>query len=159
LYLIRISTLIVSSLSEFQLLKKIKFIISSFRRSTKLTALLKEIQLEDDIIPLRTIADVKTRWSSSYMLLKKYMVLHDYIQKILNNNKIDTDFFNLLIEEGFTIEKDDWYEITNEDIVILSQVVCVLQLFYNASKILEGNNYVTISRVSNFIWGIQRRFL
>lgn len=56
--------IITSSLKEFDLYKKIKIIVSLFKRSTKLSAILKNIQiLNNKENPLKVTQDVMTRWS------------------------------------------------------------------------------------------------
>jgi hypothetical protein len=56
-------------MGKFNILKKVKFIVSAFKRSTKLSGLLKQEQLDDKVkIPLRPTQDVKTRWSCKFYL-------------------------------------------------------------------------------------------
>jgi hypothetical protein len=61
--------IITFAMGKFNILKKVKFIVSAFKRSTKLSGLLKQEQLDDKVkIPLRPTQDVKTRWSCKFYL-------------------------------------------------------------------------------------------
>ncbi len=79
--------------------------------------------------------------------------MHKYLKKIYEDiNGFDKDFIELLKNEGYQIE--DNCDITEEDLIVIIQVNQILELFSTATKILEGSEYVTISRVINFNFGI-----
>lgn len=87
----------------------------------------KQQQVKD---PLKTIQDVVTRWSSTYKMISRLVVLKPYLQIMF--------LLNLLPAEK-KLSEHQW--------AIIETLTIILQPFANIQTFLEGSSYITSSWV------------
>ena len=93
--------------------------------------------------PKNILQDVKTRWWSTYRMLKRLRYLREAISHYVVDNQQDSDLVNLTPEE--------WR--------VCNQVEVTLQTMAFWQRILEGEKYVTGSLVPVAIFTIRQSFL
>ena len=93
--------------------------------------------------PKNILQDVKTRWWSTYRMLKRLRYLREAISHYVVDNQQDSDLVNLTPEE--------WR--------VCNQVEVTLQTMAFWQRILEGEKYVTGSLVPLAIFTIRQSFL
>ena len=123
-----------------QMITSIQAIVSSFRKSWKKTSNLELIQRSLNITaPLVLLPDVATRWSSKFIMIKRFLQLYPSLQ---NYNNIIGDNDSIVIPNA-------------DDCNVLSFVCNILENFYIAQISLEGENYVTISGVQGILKALE----
>jgi hypothetical protein len=123
-------------------------IVQYFNKSTQATKKLKDQQQESSLAkyggqPKNILKDVKTRWWSTYRMLKRLRFLREAIIHYVIDNQQDSDLMNLTPEE--------WR--------VCHQVEVTLQTMAFWQRILEGEKYVTGSLIPVAIFTIRQSFL
>ena len=121
------------------LMVRVRALIGHFSSSNQATEALLAVQSRRDPSwrPKKVIQDVKTRWWSTYAAIERLIVLKPYL--------------NILEVEGHlkcNLKDEDWE--------ILREVESLLQPFMIVQKVLEGQQYVTMSLVPYFISKVRR---
>ena len=119
-----------------------KGIVGYFHRSTAGIQDLTNIQHGLKLPERQPIQDVATRWFSSYGMVDWFR------EQQLAVQMYDVQF-------GAEAAKNDAYKVNrlqHQDWAIIEQSVAVLQQSAQATKLLEGTNYVTISLVLPYIY-------
>ena len=85
-------------------MKKAREIVQYFNKSTQATKKLKDQQRESSLAkysgqPLNILQDVKTRWWSTYRMLKRLRYLQEAISHYVVDNPQDSDLINLTPQE------------------------------------------------------------
>ncbi len=129
-------------------MKKARDIVQYFNKSTQATKKLKDQQQESSLPkyssqPKNILQDVKTRWWSTYCMLKRLQFLREAISHYVVDNPHDTDLENLTLQE--------WK--------LCHQVEITLRKIAFWQRILEGEKYVTGSLVPVAIYTICQLFL
>ena len=119
-----------------------------FNKSTQAAKKIKDQQRESSLAkysgqPKSVLQDVKTRWWSTYRMLKRLRFLREAISHYVVDNPHDSDLDNLTAEE--------WR--------LCHQVEITLQTMAFWQQILEGEKYVTGSLVPVAIYTIRQSFL
>ncbi len=129
-------------------MKNARAIVQYFNKSTQATTKLKDQQKESSLAkysgqPKNILQDVKTRWWSTYRMLKRLRFLQEAISHYVVDNPHDSDHVNLMHEE--------WR--------LCHQVKITLQTMAFWQQILEGEKYITGSLVPVAIYTIRQSFL
>jgi len=129
-------------------MKKAREIVQYFNKSTQATKKLKDQQQESSLAkysgqPKNILQDVRTRWWSTYRMLKRLQYLREAISHYVVDNPQDSDLVNLTPEE--------WR--------VCHQVEVTLQTMAFWQRILEGEKYVTGSLVPVAIFTIRQSFV
>ncbi len=129
-------------------MKNARAIVQYFNKSTQATKKLKDQQQESSLAkyigkPLNILQDVKTRWWSTYRMLKRLRFLREAISHYVVDNPHDTDVVNL----------------THQEWRLCHQVEITLQTMAFWQRVLEGEKYVTGSLVPLAIYTIRQTFL
>ena len=129
-------------------MKNARAIVQYFNKSTQATKKLKDQQQESSLAkyigkPLNILQDVKTRWWSTYRMLKRLRFLREAISHYVVDNPHDSDVVNLTPQE--------WR--------LCHQVEITLQTMAFWQRVLEGAKYVTGSLVPLAIYTIRQTFL
>ena len=129
-------------------MKNARAIVQYFNKSTQATKKLKDQQQESSLAkyigePLNILQDVKTRWWSTYRMLKRLRFLREAISHYVVDNPHDTDVVNL----------------THQEWRLCHQVEITLQTMAFWQRVLEGEKYVTGSLVPLAIYTICQTFL
>jgi hypothetical protein len=85
-------------------MKNARAIVQYFNKSTQATKTLKDQQQESSLAkyigkPLNILQDVKTRWWSTYHMLKRLRFLREAISHYVVDNPHDSDVVNLTHQE------------------------------------------------------------
>ncbi len=128
-------------------MKNAHAIVQYFNKSTQATKQLKDQQQESSLakyigIPKNILQDVKTRWWSTYRMLKRLRFLLAVSHYVVDNPH-DSDLVNL----------------THEEWRLCHQVEIILQTMAFWQQILEGEKYVTGSFVPLAIFTIHQSLL
>ena len=91
---------------------------------------------------LRISGYCKTRWNSTYFLIKRVLLLEQSIQKYLQNKKEELKSAKDM-DSSFLFEGDVWLG--------LRQLVTILEPIRKVSERLEGDTYITISDALYFL--------
>ncbi|CAF3158305.1 unnamed protein product, partial [Rotaria sp. Silwood2] len=131
-------------------LTKCRKLIDMIRKSSILTLYFNKHrkELEETRNVLR---DVCTRWNSSYMMIDSLKTVRPIIENLYN------DKHRLNIKDD-QIEKLNELEITSAEWNHLNQLHYVLEVFYNATNIVSGKTYPTMSS-AYFIFTKLKSFL
>ncbi|GBN64396.1 Zinc finger BED domain-containing protein 1, partial [Araneus ventricosus] len=119
------------------LIKKIKSIVTHFKRSTKSSNKLTEIQKQNGLQPKKLINDVETRWNSTFDMLVRFTELEMSIRTTIA--LLDKDVDALLPEEWLLAQK----------------IKLVLQPMKELTDFISGEKYPSASSVIIVIQGIQ----
>nr|CAI5857915.1 unnamed protein product [Callosobruchus analis] len=112
------------------ILEKIKIIVAYFKRSSKATKILIDIQKKNGVaVPLKLIQDVVTRWNSTYNMINRFVELEESLRSTLG----------LLDVQLPTISVEEW--------TILKELCQILAPFDEATKCVSGENYMSASLV------------
>jgi len=125
-----------------QTFARAKGIVAYFHRSTAGIQDLGVIQKQLGLPIKKPVQDVATRWFSSYMMAEWFLEQREAVQMY------DVKF-------GSEAAKNDAYKdnrLTHADWTILEQSMAVLAPCAQATKHLEGTNYVTISIVLPYLY-------
>lgn len=118
-------------------MKKSRALVGHFNGSTNATAILLQIQTSLGVRALQVIADVATRWWSTWMMCQRLLYLRPYLNIMITRNQL-TRTTNL----------------TDAQWAIVQDIVHLLEPFMVVQKQLEGEKYVTISLVPYLIWKV-----
>nr|CAH7747683.1 unnamed protein product [Callosobruchus chinensis] len=129
--------LCITSIAE--LINKVRSIVGYFRRSSISYEKLAEYhkQMNQDVLPLKLIQDVSTRWNSTYFMLERFSHLENAIKStlsILDNCAIPV--------------------LTPTEWKICKELSIVLGPFEKTTKTLSGENYLTGSYVIPLVNGL-----
>jgi len=129
-------------------LKNAHAIVQYFNKSTQATKNLKDQQQESSLAkyigkPLNILQDVKTRWWSTYRMLKRLRFLREAISHYVVDNPHDSDVVNLM-HQGWKL---------------CHQVEITLQTMAFWQRVLEGEKYFTGSFVPLEIYTIRCKLL
>ncbi len=128
-------------------MKNARAIVQYFNKSTQATKKLKDQQQESSLAkyagkPLNILQDVKTRWWSTYRMLKRLGFLREAISHYVVDNPHDSDVV-----------------VTNQKWRLCHQVEITLQTMAFWQRVLEGEKYVTGFLVPLAIYTIRQTFL
>ena len=129
-------------------MKKVRDIVQYFNKSTQATKKLKDQQHKSSLAkysgqPKNILQDVKTRWWSTYRMLKRLRFLREAI----------AHYFVDYPEEADTVT------ITAQEWKICYQIEITLRTMGFWQRVLEGEKYVTGSLVPLAIYSIRQSFL
>jgi hypothetical protein len=110
-----------------EVVKKVRAIVSFFSHSALAAHSLKVLQATKGSSQQSVITDVVTRWSSTFYMLERMLVLKDSVISVLSPTRHRT----LLLSE------EEW--------VLVAQITQVLSPFERAVRRLEGSLFVTLS--------------
>ncbi|CAG8631490.1 4121_t:CDS:2, partial [Scutellospora calospora] len=111
-------------------IKKLRKLIKMIRKSPKIFEDLKNIITLDDKPFLAPILDCKTRWNSTYQMVKRACLLYESIEMLL------VKYSNL---KTYMPNEEDWK--------IYKNLVDLLKQFYEATIELSSQTYPTIAHV------------
>ncbi|CAF3926623.1 unnamed protein product [Rotaria sp. Silwood1] len=129
---------------------KCRKLIDMIRKSSILTLYFNKRRKELKK-PRNVLRDVCTRWNSSYLMINSLKSVRTIIEKLYN----DKHRLNINNDQ---VEKLNELEITSAEWNHLNQLHDVLQTFYNATKIVSGKTYPSMSS-ANFIYTKLKSFL
>ncbi|CAF1308555.1 unnamed protein product [Rotaria sordida] len=129
---------------------KCRKLIDMIRKSSILTLYFNKHRKELKK-PRNVLRDVCTRWNSSYLMINSLKSVRPIIEKLYN----DKHRLNINNDQ---VEKLNELEITSAEWNHLNQLHDVLQTFYNATKIVSGKTYPSMSS-ANFIYTKLKSFL
>lgn len=116
-------------------------IASHFNKSsTSMSALLKE-EGKCGIKPKKIFQDVRTRWNSFYLMIERLLVLKLPLTTVLSNHK---DQAVRLLQ----LSAIEWE--------LMTELSGILKPIYQATTMLEGGTYPTLSLVSLLFAGIKQ---
>ena len=129
-------------------MKKVRDIVQYFNKSTQATKKLKDQQHESSLPkysgqPKNILQDVKTRWWSTYRMLKRLRFLREAISHYFVDYPEEAD--------AVTITPEEWK--------ICYQIEITLKTMGFWQRVLEGEKYVTGSLVPLAIYTIRQSFL
>ena len=104
------------------ILTKVKDIVRFFKQSNNASDKLREVTQE------RLIQSVQTRWNSDYEMLDRFVALSDKVASVL-----------LQLPKSPPM-------LTADEIQIIKELIVLLKPFYDATKIVSGEKYVTGSQ-------------
>lgn len=110
---------ILSSNDIKPILSKVKEIVRFFKKSNNASDKLRGVTKE------RLIQSVETRWNSDYEMLERFISLSDKVAPIL-----------------WLLPKSPQM-VTADDMQILKELTILLKPFYNATKFVSGEKYIT----------------
>ena len=119
-----------------------KGIVAYFHRSTAGIQDLTAIQKASSLPQVQPIQDVATRWFSSYGMVDWFRQQQQAVQMYD-------------IKHGAEAQKNNAYKdhrLQHKDWAVIEQSVAVLQLSAQATKLLEGTKYVTVSLVLPYMY-------
>ncbi|XP_077972609.1 E3 SUMO-protein ligase ZBED1-like [Styela clava] len=119
-------------------------LVQHFKRSELATSALGKKCEEMKLTSKRLIMDVSTRWNSTYNMLVRLQELQWPILAILGNKNIT----NATKASALTIKPGDWE--------IFKQLIPVLEPFAEATDLLGGEKYVSISIKNPYIKGLKK---
>ena len=116
------------------LMVRVRALIGHFSSSNQATEALLAVQSRRDPSwrPKKVIQDVRTRWWSTYAAIERLILLKPYLSILEVEDHLKCN-----------LKDEDWE--------ILREVESLLQPFMILQKILEGQQYVTMSLVPYFI--------
>ncbi len=131
-------------------MKNARAIVQYFNKYTQATTKLKDQQKESSLAkcsgqPKNILQDVKTRWWSTYRMLKRLNFLQEVISHYVVDNPHDSDLVNLTHEEWRLCQ--------------CHQVEITLKTMAFWQQILEGKKYITGFLVPVVIYTIRQSFL
>ena len=133
-----------SNHNGFRLMSKCRSLVELFSKSCQKQELLLKQQSKMDLyrnkLPLRTVADVCTRWWSTHAMISRLLYLKPAMDCLKADNQIPNNL--CLIDEEWSVIKD---------------ILSVLKPFKTAQKFLEGDKFVTISYIPLMIENIDNK--
>ncbi|XP_070527717.1 E3 SUMO-protein ligase ZBED1-like [Cardiocondyla obscurior] len=114
-----------------KIISKIRNIVKYFKASVLKSKLLKDKQLGKQFLKL--ILDVKTRWNSTFYMLKKYIELANIVHGILLENKIKAPKI-----------------LTALEVKTAKEYLSILKPAEYVTKDISGEKYVTLSKNPRF---------
>jgi len=112
--------------------QKVKSIVEHFKRSHHALAKLHATQEQMNLPKLKLIQDVVTRWNSTYDMLQWFVKVKDAINSTLAVLQANVEL------------------LTSEEWIIVEKASVVLEIFYEVTKEISGDQYVTLSVVLIF---------
>jgi len=112
--------------------QKVKSIVEYFKRSHHALAKLHATQEQMNLPKLKLTQDVVTRWNSTYDMLQRFFKVKDAINSTL-----------AVLQANVEI-------LTSEEWLIVEKTSVVLEIFYEVTKEISGDQYVTLSVVLIF---------
>jgi hypothetical protein len=114
---------------EGELMKKARGLVVHFNASSQASESLKNIQLQNNVNkPIGMLGDVVTRWWSSFTMLKRLLDLRLFLGLLEQNHGLTGNLNNV-----------EWDE--------LKRIHDLLKPFMLVQRDMEGEKYVTISRI------------
>lgn len=111
----------------------------------------ENMDLEDNDNQLRIIADVPMRWNSSYLAWKRLIQIQSIISMMITNLTLNNDL--QAKKDGSRLEK---INLTTDEWNTISLLTTVLRPFAEATELLGGSKYATISFMYNAIMVIKQ---
>lgn len=109
---------------------KVKAIVTHFKRSSKATKMLIDMQTKNGIkMPLKLIQNVITRWNSTFHMIQRFVRLEECLRSTIG----------LLDVSLPSISAEEW--------VILKELCQILEPFDDATNCISGENYMSASLV------------
>lgn len=106
--------------------KRVRAIVSYFHHSSKASDILENLQGTEK---LKLMQEVSTRWNSTYTMLERYLILHNEVTTVLCRLSKATMC------------------ISDTEIEVIRAAVKQLEPFYQVTKIVSGESYLTMSSV------------
>lgn len=113
-------------------IQKVKSIVEYFKRSHHALAKLQATQEQMNMPKLKLIQDVATRWNFTYDMLQRFVKVKDAINSTL------------------AVLQSNVEMLTPEEWIIVEKAAEVLEIFYEVTKEISGDRYVTLSVVLIF---------
>lgn len=113
-------------------IQKLKSIVGYSKRSHHALAKLQATQEQMNMPKLKLIQDVATRWNSTYDMLQRFIKVKDAINSTL------------------AVLQSNVEMLTPEEWIIVEKAAEVLEIFYEVTKEISGDRYVTLSVVLIF---------
>jgi len=101
---------------------------------------------------LRIIADVETRWNSSYLAWKRLIKIKDLIDVLASTLMIDPD----TRRDGKRLRD---INLTDDEWQAIGKLVNILGDFAGATEYLGGSNYTTISLMYSLLAVISKKII
>ncbi|CAG8692005.1 26065_t:CDS:2 [Dentiscutata erythropus] len=120
---------IIQSMQPFSVVDELSF-LKAIRDSYTYLEDLERFHLADQKKFLRPILDIKTHWNSAFYMLKRLLVLKEYLDIIILRHSLLQDLY---------LTQSEWDYITS--------LVKLLDQFEVATKELSAQNYPTIAHV------------
>ncbi|XP_074034348.1 E3 SUMO-protein ligase ZBED1-like [Leptinotarsa decemlineata] len=120
------------------LIKKVRDIVSHFKRSSKSMTRLIDIQKQMGKSPNKLLQDVRTRWNSTFYMVQRIIELEEWVRSAMAFSSSD----KLPI-------------IVNEEWKLLSEIKIVLEPLETITNIISGEKYVTLSSVIVLTKGLE----
>ena len=120
------------------LMGKCRTIVSTIRKSSILTESVAALARDSSIKP-GLVSDMRVRWNSSYNMLQRMLLYQNVLEKL---------FDELDSLPGITktqIKKLHDSKITGNEWNLIQALRRVLERFYEATKVLSGQKYPTLS--------------
>jgi hypothetical protein len=123
-------------------MKTAREVIEYFTKSTQAMSKLMNQQraLNPDKIPLKLLQDVRTRWWSTWRMLHRLRTLDRYINALIASHEVHLN-----------------HVLTVDQKSILFEVEQLLEPLAQAQRMLEGENYTTLSIVPYALWKIRNQ--
>lgn len=116
----------------YPITQKVKSIVEHFKRSHHAMAKLHATQEQMGLPKLKLTQDVVTRWNSTYDMLQRFIKVKDAINSTLAVLQANVDMLTL----------DEW--------IVVEKASVVLEIFYEVTKEVCGDQYVTLSSLFIF---------
>lgn len=138
-YAHKINLLLQAAFSPVEdILKKVKSIVTFFKRSNNATQLLLKYQKQTGVTqPKKLLQDVVTRWNSTYFMVERFVLLKDAVKHALALS--DTEHAPLTSDEWETCKQ-------------LSEV---LEPCYEVTKEMSSEKYLTASKIIPITRGLK----
>ena len=101
---------------------------------------------------LRIIADVETRWNSSYLAWKRLIKIKDLINVLASTLLIDPD----TRRDGKRLKN---INLTDDKWRAISNLIVILEDFAGVTEYLGGSNYTTISMMYSLLTMISQKIM
>lgn len=117
-----------ASNSIAETINKVKSTVQYFKKSSQAKAKLNEMQKNLGTTQLKLKQDVPTRWNSTYDMLARVVQTKDSLISTI-----------ALLRSELALTNDEWS--------IIEMAVPILKIFYEVTKEVSGEKYVTLSKV------------
>lgn len=110
-----------------------KKLVAHFNKSNKKTNAYRRMQCDDGVQqPLTLVSYTQIRWNTVYLMLNRLIKLKDYIRRVLQDPELTSPN-----HASLDLSASQWS--------LCSSTVDVLKNFFDATKILSGRKYCTVS--------------
>ena len=112
-----------------RVLTMVRALASHFKRSSKASNRLQEVQHSLKMPEHKMIRDCETRWSSTFFMLERYLEQHSAVQVVCNEHEVTLPF------------------PTRGEIIDLQMITKILKPFADATTCMSSETNVTLSSV------------